>query len=114
MNATHTVVILIGRNVKGVPMTDEMWHNFKTSVVDSVRIVGGTVIQKPSMAKGPAGQVGVWEGATEGAATVVALISNRCVEADRLRWLLDMDRMAYDQDAIGYIVVEGTDHLIGA
>jgi hypothetical protein len=112
---THTAVITIGRNVGDAPMDDRTWHDFKSDILASIRIAGGcTIVQAPSMAMGPSGQVGMWEGKVEGAAAFVLLVKDERDTIGRLRALLESDRIFYKQDAIGFIVVPGTDHLITA
>lgn len=109
----NTVVITIGRNVGETPMLDLAWSAFKSSVRRALASSKATVIQRPHTdGSSLRDQVGQWEGGTEGAATFVAFIHESQVAY--LRQYLYTLLPLYKQEAIGFIVVDGTDHLIGA
>lgn len=106
--SVHTVVITIGRNINGTPMPDAAWSEFKRFVANRIGLRGIT-LQAP-LGRAACDQVGYWQGDKEPAAAYVAL-----VQADHLPWLREdmaWACKAYDQDAIGFIAVEGDNHLV--
>lgn len=106
--SVHTIVITIGRNVNGRPMSDARWSEFKQFVAERLGR-RGIVLQAP-LARAAADQVGYWQGEQEPAATYVAL-----VVGDHLPWLradLAWACRAFNQEAIGFLAVEGDDHLV--
>lgn len=110
--ASHTVVICIGRNVNGKEMRPAMWASFKRTVMVSLEQSGCSVVQRPQMGEMRAhDQIGEWYGEREHAVTFVALIDGYS-DITTLRNMLQMDARAYQQEAIGCIVVPGIDHLV--
>jgi hypothetical protein len=106
-----TVVVTIGRNVGTKPMDTKAWQAFKRCVLWHLNDHGGNVIQRPNLQTAH-DQMGTWEGkVSEDAATFVALF----------RWGSDLSGLGrdmafiakrFDQEAIGLIIAEGTDHLV--
>lgn len=106
----NTIVVTIGRNIGTEPMLPAMWHQFKLDVLYVLEHFGADVIQRPNMTEGP-DAVGCWEGAIcEEATTFVAFIdqSRTVCPVPHLRHLA----RKYSQDAIGWIVADGTGNLI--
>lgn len=106
----HTIVVTIGRNIGSDPMLPAMWRQFKEDVAYVLRECGASIIQQPRI-DSDADAVGMWEGAVcEEAATFVAFIDARyrATPVPHLRKLA----AKYSQDAIGWIVADGTDNLI--
>lgn len=103
-----TVVITCGRNVGDEPMTAELWHWFKASTTSRVRsIPGATALQYPNLSDS---QVGEWEGQTEDAFAIVALVPDGEVASLR-NWLREAC-VGFKQEAIGFIEADGVDNLI--
>jgi len=106
-----TIVVTIGRNISGAPMDDEQWLGFRRAVQLALISNGVQIIQQPNMTRGPAGQLGIWGGDIEGAATFVGFTPNRSAQHDVKRSMLTV-AYEYKQDAIGVIYVDGTEHCV--
>lgn len=107
-----TIVVTIGRNIGDKPMLPAMWRQFKEDVVYVLETFGANIIQAPRI-DSDADAVGSWEGAPcEEAAAFVAFIDTARVHCPvpHLRNLANK----YTQDAIGWIVADGTNNLIHA
>lgn len=105
----NTIVVTIGRNIGSEPMLPAMWHQFKLDVLYVLEYFGADVIQRPNMSGLDA--VGCWEGQPcEEATAFVAFIDTERVNCPipHLRNLA----VKYTQDAIGWIVADGTNNLI--
>lgn len=105
----YTVVVTIGRNIGDKPMAGPVWRQFMIAITMTLRACKANIIQHPKYTD-DGGQVGVWEGSTEDAATLVAFVDECYLPA--LRNVLTTDAANYKQQAIGFIAVAGTDHLI--
>lgn len=107
-----TIVVTIGRNIGDKPMLPAMWRQFKADVVYVLETFGANIIQAPRI-DSEADAVGSWEGAPcEEAAAFVAFIDAKRVNCPipHLRNLA----VKYSQDAVGWIVADGTDNLVRA
>jgi len=101
-----TGVITIG--AAGCPW----WQEFKTDVSDLLNSIGCVIVQRPWLATPPARDaLGEWEGQAEAAATFV-FFGQHPQQAVSLREGLREIAAAHRQEAIGFIWVQGTDHLI--
>lgn len=83
------------------------WVDFQTAVANALLDVGCDLIQYPALGES---QVGRWGDAVEGASAFVALHIG-----DPSPWLrptLAEIKHVFRQDAIGYILVAGSNHLI--
>lgn len=108
MNVTQ--VVTIGRNIGDAPMPDDMWQDFKTAVAAAFTHCHGVIIQRPRD-NTFGDQAGVWEGKVcEEAATFVALTPERY--ACTIKPELARIAMRFRQEAIGFIVVAGDQHLV--
>lgn len=106
----NTIVVTIGRNLGDNPMPPAMWHQFKLDVLYVLDHYGADVIQRPNMTDGP-DAVGCWEGAIcEEAAAFIAFIDAARLDCP-IPHLRNIARK-YSQDAVGWIVADGTDNLI--
>lgn len=108
MNVTQ--VVTIGRNIGDMPMSDEAWQAFKTAIAAAFTHCHGAIIQRPRD-NTFGDQCGVWEGKVcEEAATFVALTPQRYAYAIGP----ELARIAsrFRQEAIGFIVVSGDQHLV--
>lgn len=106
----HTVVVTIGRNIGGTPMPSLMWQQFKADVMYVLNECHADVIQRPHIVS-KTDALGCWEGVIcEEAAAFVAFIDSRDLPTPipHLRTLA----AEYSQDAIGWLVVAGTENLI--
>lgn len=108
MNVTQ--VVTIGRNVGSEPMSDGDWQAFKDAVASTLLDHHAAIIQRPrSNTLGD--QCGVWEGrVTEEAAAFVALTPASHAYAASA----DLRRVCarFKQEAIGFIVLSGDEHLL--
>ncbi len=112
MNPTHTVVVNIGRMIGVHEMSAERWRLFKLTVMGALVDSGCTVLQHPQYGKMRAhDQVGKWEGQREPAASFTALVSGYQNIAKLRAHMLRIASL-YEQEAIGFIVAAGTDHLV--
>lgn len=105
-----TVVVTIGRNIRGKAMPAERWCLFKRRVGAALRQSDARVVQRPFYHT-EADQFGEWNGENEGAAAYVAVLPNGAA-LDRLRVYLLRDAREFQQESIGLIVAPGTDTLI--
>lgn len=109
----RTVVITLGRNVGGVPMRLSRWRSFQLDIKWSLDDVGATIIQAPSFdSKRSHDQVGQWEGNEEAACAFVAVMCHDYGLVEVLRSQLAILANVYQQDAIGFVNVVGSDHLV--
>lgn len=109
----RTIVITIGRNIRGNPMPLKQWRMFRGAVYEALLDNNAIIIQQPSDdPKRSHDQVGVWQGVEEPACTFVALGSKDYRYINRLHNDLQALAVLYEQDAIGYINVPGTDHVV--
>ena len=110
----NTVVITIGRsNQAGIQLDDRTWCDFKLAVDCELHLVGCTVLQRPwvIVKEGEAyDQRGFWKDTREPAATFVALVDSNAILS--LKDELASVAAQYDQQAIGFIAVEGDSHLV--
>lgn len=105
-----TQVVTIGRNIGDQPMPDDHWQAFKSAVNAALADCCGNVIQRPRD-NTLGDQQGTWEGKVcEEAATFVALTPQRYAYTVRP----ELARIAsrFQQEAIGFIVVDGGEHLV--
>lgn len=110
--STHTVTVTIGRNIGNMPMGYEQWDSFRKAVFSTLHQGGATILQHPRFGGMNANdQVGVWEGERENAAAFVALVT-RPESLTLIRERLSMLASLFRQDAIGFIVAEGGEHLV--
>lgn len=105
----YTVVITIGSNVGDTPMSSTDWFGFRKQVANDLADVQAVPLQMPAEIAWST-QVGYWEGKKEEAAAYVAVVHSLGRLA-RLQNNLRMTAAAYRQDAIGFIVVQGTKHF---
>lgn len=108
--AGYTVVVTIGRNVGSTPLGLFKWINFQRDINVVMQAYGGMMVQAPDLVGGSS-QRGIWGRVTEEASAFVALFD----AAPHWEKLVDDLRntgTAYGQEAIGYIVAEGTQNLI--
>jgi len=109
----YTVVITVGRNVGDEPMSRGRWSLLRAELD---KLFGfyfpANVVQRPPY-NVDQGQNGTWEGTTEEQADAwVALVRWDDMDIWRVkRELRDIARQ-YGQEAIGFILVEGQDHMI--
>lgn len=105
-----TQVITIGRNIGDTPMPLHDWRRFKLAVLSALLASNANVIQRPFIER-EGGQTGSWEGrATEDAATYVALTPEAYAFA--VRGKLTTIASRFRQEAIGFIVLAGDEHLL--
>lgn len=108
MNVTQ--VVTIGRNIGDTPMPLHEWRRFKLAVLSALLATNGNVIQRPFI-ESEGDQAGSWEGhVTEDAATFIALTPE--AYAFTVRCKLKSIASRFQQEAIGFIVLAGTEHLI--
>lgn len=104
----YTLVVTVGRNIGREPMLQSRWMGLQGRIEFALS-QRGTLIQRPSNKM--VGQLGSWEGQQEDAACFVALIPSKA-GLDFLRGRMVELARAYKQEAIGFIAVEGTNHLV--
>lgn len=109
-----TVVICLGRNVEGRPMSQSEWTLFRYRTWDALRLAcDALVIQVPRIGGMRAyDQKGIWDGKVESACTFVALVPERNVQ--RLRICMAHVAKLHGQQCIGFIAVKGDSHLVNA
>lgn len=117
-----TIVVTLGRNIGRDPMPIGAWNCFKRDVRDTLDVMGFTIIQRPAFTLDNdvhVDQLGVWDTTTEPACTFVALADRNRISTHSVEYIRQCLDSAlkpllsdYRQDAIGCIVVEGTNHLV--
>lgn len=109
---SYTVVVTVGRNIGRTPMPDNQWLLFNQAVLDELNTQSAQLLCNPVINPGTvAGGIGVWDGQAEDCAVFVATIATTSQVA-RLRERLKLVKRAYSQDAIGFIELAGTNHLV--
>lgn len=109
MNCTQ--VVTIGRNVGAEPMPVSSWVSFQLAVRHAIQDCGGVIVQQPAIGAECTSQTGSWEGAAvEDASTFVAFVPQ--LRAYEVSPALERIASRFRQEAIGLIVVNGTDHLV--
>jgi len=108
MNNGYTVAVTLGRNVGNVPMALYRWSDFQQKI-RAVLSGNGTVIQEPARMSGA--QMGEWDGVREDACTFIALLPT-VERVGNVRTGLKFLCGLYKQQAIGYLVCDGTDNLV--
>ena len=109
---THTLYITIGRNIGDKPMSTAQWFEFKSAIMSTLESKGADIIQRPIISWSVCGaQLGMWKGKVcEDAATFVAFINLQ--DADQLKTELLAIKGDYEQEAIGFALIQGTNNLI--
>lgn len=90
-------------------MSATLWQSFRDDLYATFHAHNAEVVQKPANGDG-ASQRGVWAGGVEDACTFVALVAESHLFA--LRHDLTEVRKRYQQEALGFLEIEGTQHLI--
>lgn len=109
--SAYLVVIIIGRNVGNLPMDEADWFVFRKQVANDLDDVQALVLQRPKLVMGNVSQVGVWQDTEEEACTFVATVSS-LGRVSRLSAALANTKVAYKQEAIGFIFLPGTRHFV--
>lgn len=109
----RTVVITLGRSIKGKPMPLKRWRGFQEDVFQVLNSAGAEIIQQPAWdMKRSADQLGYWDGVAEPACTFVAFLRSGVERRNQLASDLKCIAREYEQDAIGYINILGQDHVV--
>lgn len=104
--AQDTVVVTIGRNIRGEPMPSKQWAQFQKDTVIVIEDWDAIILSSPL--KGD-DQRGMWEGEVEASAVFVAHVPVEYVTG--LRRDISKLRGRYSQETAGFIVAPGTDNL---
>lgn len=107
----YMVVLTLGRNVGRLPMSEADWFGYRKQVANDLDDVQAAILQRPKMLMGNVSQVGQWDGADEEACTFVAVVST-LGKLERLSRAVRFTRAAYNQEAIGFIALQGTRHFV--
>ena len=115
---THTLYITIGRNIGDKPMSTAQWFEFKSAIMSTLESKGADIIQRPIISWSVCGaQFGIWKGKVcEDAATFVAFINLHGAGThtlfNQLKTALKILKGVYQQEAIGFALIQGTNNLI--
>lgn len=106
----YTAFVTIGQNVGDCPMTVGSWESFKFEIAKTLSIYGGNIVQRPCYSN-ENDSFGTWQGEIEeNAATFVALFVPH--PDPKLASSLANIRQRYNQEAIGFVIVEGDEHFV--
>lgn len=107
----NTYVITLGRNIGDKPMSARRWHSFKVDVYNLLCDNWCVVVQRPQLSCASShDQVGEWGGQVEYACTFVAFAPTG-LHIAMGNWLTQLCQK-YEQEAIGFIHVAGTDWVV--